>query len=142
MTKSEVIYIDTVIPWTVARQAPLSMEFSRPEYWNGLPFASPGDLPHPGIKHRLSALQADSLPSELLGNPIFIHYWGLPWWLSCEKSACNAGDLGSNPELGISLGGGHSNPLQYSLEEVHGWRTLESYSPSTGWHRVEHKWNK
>ena len=63
MTKSEVIYIDTVIPWTVARQAPLSMEFSRPEYWNGLPFASPGDLPHPGIKHRSPVLQADSLPA-------------------------------------------------------------------------------
>ena len=37
-------------PWTVARQAPLSMRFSRQEYWSGLPFPSPGDLPHPGIK--------------------------------------------------------------------------------------------
>ena len=37
-------------PWTVAHQAPLSMRFSRQEYWNGLPFPSPGDLPHPGIK--------------------------------------------------------------------------------------------
>ena len=37
-------------PWTVARQAPLSMEFSRQEYWSGLPFPPPGDLPHPGIK--------------------------------------------------------------------------------------------
>ena len=36
--------------WTVARQAPLSMGFSRQEYWSGLPFASPGDLPDPGIK--------------------------------------------------------------------------------------------
>ena len=36
--------------WTVAHQAPLSMEFSRQEYWSGLPFPSPGDLPHPGIK--------------------------------------------------------------------------------------------
>ena len=39
-----------VTPWTVARQAPLSMEFSRQEYWNGLPFPSPGDLPDLGIK--------------------------------------------------------------------------------------------
>ena len=51
-------------PWTVAHQAPLFMEFSRQEYWSGLPFPSSGDLPNPGIKPR-SALQADSLPSKL-----------------------------------------------------------------------------
>ena len=39
-----------VTPWTVAHQAPLSMEFSQQEYWNGLSFPSPGDLPHPGIE--------------------------------------------------------------------------------------------
>ena len=39
-----------VIPWTVTHQAPLSMEFSRQEYWSGLPFPSPGDLPNPGIE--------------------------------------------------------------------------------------------
>ena len=50
------------IPRTVARQAPLSMEFSRQEYWSGLPFPSPGDLPYPGIKIRSPALQVDSLP--------------------------------------------------------------------------------
>ena len=47
-------------PWTVAHQAPLSMGFSRQEYWSGLPFPSPGDLPNPGIKPRSPALQADS----------------------------------------------------------------------------------
>ena len=52
-----------VIPWTVAYQAPLSMEFSRQEYWSGLPFPSPGDLPHPGIEPRSPALQADSVPA-------------------------------------------------------------------------------
>ena len=41
-----------VTPWTVAHQAPPSMEFSRQEYWSGLPFPSPGDLPNPGIKPR------------------------------------------------------------------------------------------
>ena len=46
-------------PWTVACQALLSMEFSRPEYWSGLPFPSPGNLPNPGIKSRSPALQAD-----------------------------------------------------------------------------------
>ena len=50
-----------VTPWTVAHQAPLSMEFSRHEYWSGLPFPSPEDLPNPGIKPRSPALQADSL---------------------------------------------------------------------------------
>jgi len=45
------------------------MEFFRQEYWSGLPFPPPGDLPDPGIKPRSPALQADSLPSELLGKP-------------------------------------------------------------------------
>ena len=55
--------------WTVVCQAPLSMEFSRQEYWSGLPFPSPGDLPNPGIKSRSPALQDDSLPSEPPGKP-------------------------------------------------------------------------
>ena len=50
-------------PWTAARQAPLSIGFSRQEYWSGVPFPSPGDLPNPGIEPRSPALQADSLPS-------------------------------------------------------------------------------
>ena len=48
-------------PWTVAHQAPPSMGFSRQEYWSGLPFPSPGDLPNPGIEPRSPALQADAL---------------------------------------------------------------------------------
>ena len=48
-------------PWTVAHQAPLSMGFSRQEYWSRLPFTTPGDLPHPGIKPGSPALQAVSL---------------------------------------------------------------------------------
>ena len=55
-------------PKTIARQAPLSMEFSRQEYWNGLPFPSPGDVPNPGIEPRPLALQEDSLPSEPPGT--------------------------------------------------------------------------
>ena len=47
-------------PWTVAYQAPPSMEFPRQEYWNGLPFPSPGDLPNPGIEPRSPASQADT----------------------------------------------------------------------------------
>ena len=55
--------------WTVAHQTPPSMGFSRQEYWNGLPFPSPGDLPDPGIKPRSPALQADALTSEPPGKP-------------------------------------------------------------------------
>ena len=52
----------------IACQAPLSMELSRQEYWSRWPFPSPGDLPNPGIKLWSPALQADSLPPELLGK--------------------------------------------------------------------------
>ena len=59
-------------PWTVARQAPLSMGFSRQEYWSGLPFPSPGDLPDPGVEPVspvVPALQADSLSLSHQGSP-------------------------------------------------------------------------
>ena len=59
-------------PWTIAHQAPVSMEFSRQEYWSGLPFPSPGDLPDPGIEPGSPTLEADALPSEPQGSPIFI----------------------------------------------------------------------
>ena len=55
--------------WTVAHQAPLSMEFSRQEYWSGLSFLCPRDLPNPGIEPRSPVLWADSLPSEPPGKP-------------------------------------------------------------------------
>ena len=51
-------------PWTVALQAPLSMGFSRQEYWSGLPFPSPANLPDPGIEPRSPALQAGDLLTE------------------------------------------------------------------------------
>ena len=54
--------------WTVAYQAPLSMGFSKQEYWSGLPFPFPGDLSDPGIKPGSPALQADALLSEPQGN--------------------------------------------------------------------------
>ena len=91
--------------WTVAYQAPQSMEIFRQEYWSELPFPSPGDLLDPGIEPRSPALQADALPSEPPGKP------------SSGKEPANAGDLrdvGLIPGLGRSPGGGHGNPLQYS----------------------------
>ena len=59
--------------WTVACQAPLSMGFSRQEYWSGLPYSPPGDLPDPGMEPvtpASPALQADSFPTEPPGKPV------------------------------------------------------------------------
>ena len=63
-----------VTPWTVAHQAPQSLGFSRQEYWSGLPFPSPGELPDPGIEPRSPALRADALTSEP------------PWKQICENN--------------------------------------------------------
>ena len=54
-----------VTPWVVAHQTPLSVEFSRQEYWSELPFSSPGDLPDSGNEPKSPTLQVDSLPTEL-----------------------------------------------------------------------------
>ena len=59
---------DSLQPWTVVYQAPLSMGFSRLEYWSGLPFPSSEDLPDPGIEPGSPELQADTLPSEPTGK--------------------------------------------------------------------------
>ena len=67
-------------PWTVAREALLSMDFSRREYWSGLPFPSPGDLPDPGIEPGSPAspvLQADALLLSYQGCPY--KYWALKY---------------------------------------------------------------
>ena len=76
--------------WTVACQAPLSMGFSRQEYWSGLPFPSPGDLPDPGIEPWSPALQADSLPTELsrklISEFIKIHKYR---WKKCMTGWAN-----------------------------------------------------
>ena len=60
---------ESLQPMDCSPQATLSMGFSRQEYWSGLPFPSPGDLPEPGIEPRSPTLQADSLPSEPPGIP-------------------------------------------------------------------------
>ena len=116
-------------PWTIA-QTPLSMDFCSQEYWSGLHFLSPGDLPFPWIKPRPPALQADSLLSEPPGKPhthththtriyTYTHTYVLckTGGLDGKKSTCDAGDLGSIPELGRSPGEGNDNPLQYSCLE-------------------------
>ena len=64
------ICVSFVTPSTIAHQAPPSMEFSKQEYWSGLPFPSPGDLPDPGIEPGSPVLQADALPSEPPEKPL------------------------------------------------------------------------
>ena len=71
------------IPWTVACQAPLSMGFSRQEYWSGLPFPSPGDLLNPGIKPaslKSPALAGGSLPLAPPGKPLALYWLLLGFW--------------------------------------------------------------
>ena len=111
-------------PWTVAPLAPLSMEFSRQEYWNELLFPSPGDLPNLGIEHRSPVLQAGFLKSEPSGK------------LVVKNSPDNTGDIIDKsliPGLGRLPGGGHGNPLQY-----HAWRIPWSRSWQASAHRVGH----
>ena len=68
------LYIHIIYaPWTIACQPPLSMEFSRQEYWSGLPFPSPGDLPDPGIESGSPALQEDSLLPASPEKPLYIY---------------------------------------------------------------------
>ena len=71
-------------PWTVAHQAPLSTEFSRQEYWSGLPCPSPGDLPDPGIEPKSPTLQAHSLPFEPPGKP-YIFLVGISNAMLCSQ---------------------------------------------------------
>ena len=77
-----------VTPWTVARQAPLSMGFSKQEYWSGLPFPSPEDLPNPGTEPRSPALQTDALPTELWRKPFTVELYnrGEAPWLSVPSN--------------------------------------------------------
>ena len=66
-------------PWTAAHQAPLSMEFPKQEYWNGLPFPSAGDLSDAQTEPRSPTLQADSLPSEPPGKLVKTHSMGISY---------------------------------------------------------------
>ena len=100
--------------------------FSRQEYWSGLPYPPPGNLPNPGIKLGSPALPADFYQLSYQGSPnpvIIISYYYhnlLEAFLGGsvgKESACNVGDPGSIPGWGRSLGEGNGNPLQYSCLE-------------------------
>ena len=128
--------------WTAARQAYLSIGFSRQGHWSGLPFPLPEDLPDPGIKLKSPALQADSLPLRHEGFPwiacssseLIWRYMAVtrrqldfPGGSDGKASVYNVGDLGSSPGLGRSPGEGNGNPLRYYWKS-HGQRSLVGYS--------------
>ena len=77
-----------VTPWTVAHQAPLSVGFSKQEYWSGLPCPLPGDFPDTGIKPRSPTLQANSLPSEPPGKPEVKYTAWYFFQLQSSKQVC------------------------------------------------------
>ena len=92
--------------WTIVPQGPLYMGFSRQEYWTGLSFPSPGDLPDPGI-------EPVSLTAPALADGFFttVTTWvDFPGGSESKESACNA-DLSSVPGSGRAPGEGHGNPL-------------------------------
>ena len=104
-------------PWTVALQAPLSMEFSRQKYWSGLPFPSPGDIPNPGIEPRTPALQADALPSEPPGKPPRNYMLLLLSCFSCVR-------LCATPETAA-----HQAPPSLGFSRQEHWSELPFPSP-------------
>ena len=125
---------DSLPPHGLARQATLSIEFSRQEYRSGLPFSSPGDLPNPGIQPMSSASQTDSLPFELPGKPIklwmCININGLPWFLSFKESSCQCGGGGFYPWVRKTPWIRKWPPTPVFLpRNSHGPRSLEGYSP-------------
>ena len=128
-------------PWTIARQAPQSMEFSSQEYWSELPFPPPGDLSDPGIKPWSPALQADSLLSEPPGKSLdkTVCVWG--WWESgvcagmcfpggatgkestCQCRRCRFPGLGRYPR-----GGKWQHTPVFLPEKSYGQKILAGYS--------------
>ena len=132
-------------PWTVAHQASLSMGFSRQEYWSGLSFPSPGDLPNPGIKPRSPALHVDPLQSEPSGKPrnyttrvadnlCIIRQWA--WWvtvlwglllfiLGCSLGLSYQGGVVFNAATGT--GSPKYRPLSSALFDIYWTFKLHSF---------------
>ena len=104
-------------PWTVACQASLSMEFTRQEYWSGLPFPSPNSSVGKKICLQCRRPQFNSWVRKIrwrrdrLPTPVFLDF---PCGSAGKESTCNAEDLGLIPGLGRSPGEGKVYPLQYS----------------------------
>ena len=100
-----------VIPWTVARQAPLSMGFPVQEYWSRLPFPCPGDLPNPGIELVSPALAGRFLTAEPPGKPIL---WSSGLQIVCEFLSLT---IGFREHFGLNVGGGR---LERSVQSMQG----------------------
>ena len=108
------------------------MEFSRQEYWSGLPFSSPGDLPNPGIKPKSPALHVESLPAESQGRCSYLQTGtdrGFPGSSAGKECTCNVRDPGLIPMLGRSPGERIGYPLQYSWASLVG----KTWVQSLGW---------
>ena len=132
-------------PWTIACQAPLSMEFSRWDYWGELPFPSPEDLPNPGIKPGSPTLQADSLLSEAAGKLLWlayvyffpsyllyninIYYWFTTVDCICYAMLCYAKLLQSCPTLCDPIDGSHQAPPSMELSRQEYWSGVPLPSP-------------
>ena len=100
-------------PWTVAHQAPLSMVLSQQEHWRGLPFASPEDLPQPGIKPISPSLAGVALPLSHLGRPSFkTSHLKHKWFAgrAAEGSQHPVRPAGWRGEAGLPAGDRHSRP--------------------------------
>ena len=149
---------DSVTPWTVVCQVPLSIEFSRQEYWSGLPCPFPGDLPDPGIEYRSPTLQADSLPFKPPGKP----KWFMIKWLiigtlkgECRDNKgkqegghnCQKGDPGIKTRQ-LSLTSWRPDPFNYSpvytkedLDKAWKWGFKRSRRPwKRKWKSLSHVW--
>ena len=116
-------------PWTIAYQVPPSMGFSRQEYWGGLPFPSPGDLPNPGIEPGSPPLKADTLPSEPPGKSSTLSYLqnsrSVVFTVACRIFSCSlsttsCGMWGLVPHPGVEPG-----PSALGLGSLSHWTTRE-----------------
>ena len=130
-------------PWTVAYQAPLSMGFSRREYWSGFPFTSPGDLPNPVMEPRSPALQTDTLPSEPPGKPYIYAYICIYLSRACQVAQMVKCLSAMRKTQVQSLG--WEDPLEKEMathSSVLAWRIPGTAEPgglsSMGSHRVGH----
>ena len=113
-------------PWTVAHQAPLSSGFPRQEYWRGLPFSSPGDLPKPRIVSETSALTGRCFTIE----PWIWRLARLPWWLSGKESACQCRRHQFDPWVRkIPWRRKWQPPSVFLPGKSHGRRSLVGFSP-------------
>ena len=116
-------------PWAIQ-----SVEFSRPEYWSGEPFPSPGDLPNPGMESRSPTLQADSLPAEPQGSPRILEWVAYPFFRGSSRSRSQPGSPALRADsLPTELSGKSSTSLTGSHRQSCG----EPAPPSRGLAQVQ-----